>query len=1082
MASTLWLSLCLLLFANNLMDLLNDRHQLSYKIVEQGDVFFDEDNDLNYMACIGIRDIKALDSLFYEPISQNATVRSILNHSIASIERRLNVTSLFHLNEGFIFKNEACFPTKKSELEEEGKAFNEFLKEYIFVSIFIYSKEKQPNFYEKAYLKEDNRPSMYLRIYKQKVFGANYLLNADCSNRANQIHHDRFTCLNRCFKELKMKWAFYRFDDEDIFDLRDILNETKNKKSEVNDEGKALEIYKKLQTINLVKGAENCLRRCPEKSCFWEVVIPLQIDNYYYWDYYLRKKGKQKVELQLNTYIAFYSMSDFHLQLFGLLALFTGTSVLRILHVLLSRTLRVAARKIEPLLRNEKLLRIFRLVISNLRHVPTLLGIVLVLFQSLVMVNEFRFHSSHPNKTSTLNFSSEPFSVVICFPILENGEDSSTIRNFSFDSIEEASKRVWDNRIESIGLFSVNERIESNFNISDEILFKSSKINDILYLSRCFRLNVDETHSIMPLAYLRIEFKTKDREIFLIERSQNFTSGLVNFRGLFNPQKVTKIYSKSSVKSNCRDYSGEESCNSRRNCLDRCLSAKFIEKRRSIPTDTVVSSSHLNSTMRKRSVYFNETVDREIEGKCSAFFNQTDCNEVRFEESPDRVTVDVNWLVFIRLSYLNIVEKEMEYDLVKTLLDIVGLETVLFGSNVLGVLTTVLLFLCKILRLKWWRAYSVFLLMVASIGFLVHNVLVFRAIISGDLHENEFFEKPERYSLPSPILCFTIGKEVDENHRVTGEYLDHLTGDLIFPHTFRAILYNNRTHDKVLYINRLGSTNSPSFYSSPELELSHFYYHGQKCFKTSLKVNYTEEDFFLLDGKIVLSIYLNRTFVNQTKFTIFLHQQADSKEIGGGFVYEIGKLKHDPDSYLNYQIEFEQFRIVREDQFELLKDPRRLFQERMKVDDASTEEVLRKRFEEDHNRTTDHLPLDVHFGLEVDNELYEQHAKTVTDQSPFQSLDFEQNVANAYANVHSVKFEYGYPHFLFSFSFLVRRVVITNSENYTKLVVSLLNTLSLWLDICVIDMGAWFSPIFKLFLNFYLLLIKTSNCLDRLRK
>lgn len=89
-----------------------------------------------------------------------------------------------------------------------------------------------------------------------------------------------------------------------------------------------------------------------------------------------------------------------------------------------------------------------------------------------------------------------------------------------------------------------------------------------------------------------------------------------------------------------------------------------------------------------------------------------------------------------------------------------------------------------------------------------------------------------------------------------------------------------------------------------------------------------------------------------------------------------------------YTVVLEQFRIVWEDQFELLKDPRRLFQERVQI---KTPEVLMKRFEGEHNSanwTTDHLPWrDI--SMEVDNEVYEQYAKIVTVHSAFQSLDFE---------------------------------------------------------------------------------------------
>ena len=249
-----------------------------------------------------------------------------------------------------------------------------------------------------------------------------------------------------------------------------------------------------------------------------------------------------------------------------------------------------------------------------------------------------------------------------------------------------------------------------------------------------------------------------------------------------------------------------------------------------------------------------------------------------------------------------------------------------------------------------------------------------------------------------------------------------------------------------------------------------------KCLKTSLKVSYREKDFFLLYHKAALKIYLNRTFANQIKATLFYHQ-ADSREIEGGFKFPIGDWGFN--EHYRYSIEFELFRIVGEDQFELLKDPRRLFQERMQVNDAKTVEMMRKRFKEDYNRTTDHLPLDGHFDEEVDNELYEQYAKTVTDQSAFLSLDFEQKVANTYTNFGHSSFIFS--HFSFSFSFLVRRVVITNSVNYTKLVVSLLNTLSLWLDIYVIDMGTWLSRFFALVLHLYRLLVSTRNRLDNFR-
>ena len=89
-------------------------------------------------------------------------------------------------------------------------------------------------------------------------------------------------------------------------------------------------------------------------------------------------------------------------------------------------SLQVSFRKIEPHLKNEKLLRIFRLVFPNLKHAPTLLCILLVRVQVLVTINELRFDSSHANKLVQLRKSleiSKPFSMVVCFVMRKTFED-----------------------------------------------------------------------------------------------------------------------------------------------------------------------------------------------------------------------------------------------------------------------------------------------------------------------------------------------------------------------------------------------------------------------------------------------------------------------------------------------------------------------------------------------------------------------------------------------------------------------------------------------------------------------------------
>ena len=1088
MASKLWLSLCLVLFAYNLMDLLSDRYSLNYKIVEEGDVFFDNVEDLNYLVCAPFAIIKSENYfLNYKQALKNVSVKNFLNSSIASIRHRLKTTNLFRLNESCIFNDNACFSTTKKDLEMSDRPLNKFFNIYRYLRIFIYSKEKQPIFHERAYWKRDVLPFIYIRAYKQKIFGENHLLYPNCFNRANQIHYDRLGCLNRCFTKLKggSSFSFYHVNADEVFDLNKLFGDTNSFRRDMSLEEDSLEVVK-LITLSEIEKAEDCLKKCPERSCFWEIIITSKIDNFYY-NNHLRKEGKDKVSLKLNTYVAFYSMNDFYLQFFSLLALFTGTTALSLLNALFSRTF----EKLEAYLKNQKLLRLLRLAHPNLRHVLTLLGFVLVLIQGLNMLNEFKFNSAHPNKTTTLNFSSEPFSIVLCFPI-ENAErdrdikenrNSVILNNFSFAVIEEYSNHLKHSETDSIVFLSGGQTIKAESKFLDEVLFKSSRFKGQSCLSRCFRVDFDlddEKYRKMPLTYLVMGFDTAYKEVFIIERNQSFTSSLVNYIGHFGLQKVTKKYSAKSKKSNCRDYSGEEGCNSRRNCLDRCLSTRFIAKHRSIPTNTVVSKSDLNSSWLADGIKFNETEDGDVKERCLALHNQTDCIEAYFEESSQMVSLST-WYIKIKLSYMNIVEMEIEHESVATLMDIVSLETIFFGSNVLGILTTIFIFLSRSFRFKWYRAYSMILFLMAGIGFLTHNALVFQSIISGDLMENEFFEKPDQYRLPSPIFCFEIDeieKKIDVNHRLTGEYLDDLTSEMTFKYVFWGVVYSNRTHHKALNISRLNFTSSSNFYSSSELELTHFYYSGLKCFKISLKISYNEDDFLFLEDKIAFTVFLNTPFKNANSVTFFIHQQADSSEIGGGISYRIGESHDDTISHYSYNIEFELFKIVRDDQFELLKDPRRLFQERIKVDDAETEDAIRKRFKDDYNLTTMDPPLDRDFDTQVDNELFEQHSRTLLDQASFKSRNFKSGVANTYTSVFRDHLK---PDFLFTFSFLVRRVEITNRENYTKLVVSLLDTLSLWLDICVLDMGAWLSHIFRLLLNLYHLLVSFRARIHNLR-
>ena len=587
----------------------------------------------------------------------------------------------------------------------------------------------------------------------------------------------------------------------------------------------------------------------------------------------------------------------------------------------------------------------------------------------------------------------------------------------------------------------------------------------------------------MPLACLKFSLNVAYKELYLIDKNKNFTSGLVNFRGMLHHQRITKKFSKNSKKSTCRDYSNEQHCDSQKNCIDRCISTEFIKKHGSIPTNTVVNSKHLPSFLLDSGIKFNETVDKSIKKKCATEFNEFDCVEVYFEETTELVSSKTEDLLTLKITSLNRVEMESKFEKSKIFLDIVSQASIFFGLNVTGALSSLFFVITQTLKLKLHKAYSVTIFFVAAIGFLSHNVLVFQSIIQNHLIENEFFEKPEKYIMPSPVFCFRFSKEdINENHRFTGKYLDDLTQDLTFKQVFKSLDYHNKKEKIELEIGKLNSTKSSNFYADLNLILTHFYYAGLKCFKISLNVSYEEEDFYFLNDKNVLNLKLEKKFTEKKENSqaYFFYQKADSNEIGGGFTYPIGKcgsrfLKYGKiiQLYYRYVIEFELFKMVREDKFELLKDPRNFFYEKIKLHDLSEYlNAMKKQFHDDYNLTTSDFLLDDYFGVEIDNELFEQYFKqiqNISDQTKFKSLNFEQNIPNVVTDVFHI--DYFGPDFSFAFSPLARRVEITNNDNYTKIVVGFLNSLSLWLNVCILDMGAYVYQIFRLSLHLYYLLI-----------
>ena len=113
----------------------------------------------------------------------------------------------------------------------------------------------------------------------------------------------------------------------------------------------------------------------------------------------------------------------------------------------------------------------------------------------------------------------------------------------------------------------------------------------------------------------------------------------------------------------------------------------------------------------------------------------------------------------------------------------------------------------------------------------------------------------------------------------------------------------------------------------------------------------------------------------------------------------------------------------------------------------------------EHNLRTLNLPLEEkHFGLEVNEELFEQlySAQKNKNGKRHANLSYRQLlVANHLREDLFFKLK---SDFIFSLDFLQKIVSSTNDETFGLLILSLLNVLSIWFDLGVLDL----HPIFTL--------------------
>lgn len=631
------------------------------------------------------------------------------------------------------------------------------------------------------------------------------------------------------------------------------------------------------------KTLKKCIRKCPYKFCEFETHLALQT-----------KYNGQKAPVDHNIkiknfiYVASYLIDDFNLQVVGLVSLFSGVSLLSIL----TSSVNVLSEKVKDHNHRSKYLRLiyyhkfFKIFTEKFKYVIIFFVSIFIIYKSYSLYKVYDIKIKYPNKTGYISYSSDLPSIIICFPIEklifplkvlpENKINSKILKNFTFAEIIEKTNDKYKKLIRKINLVYGNRMISNKFKWKvnkTKVYFRSGRLAKLKYdyLSRCFRFELEYVNNLRyetlnPIHYLKIHFTTRWWNLFVIDQDQEFTMNLTEIKYGFSIRKV-EIRNSRTEKTNCTNFKENKAfdCDSKIECITKCINEEFINRYDSLPFYSLIDKDQLK--VNWSNIKFNDTKDHELEKDCIRKFEHfNDCDEVKYEETFKLTSMYDHWKIRLNLNYENYSEVEIKSSKAKLLLDILNLVSIVFGTNVIGLLTF-------IIKIKFFRTSLIrpFILLACLVGFSVQLYLIFNSIINEELVHSLYFRKLNNYTLPNILICFNLSKEIDVNHKLSGDYLNKISNDSQLNDVFNKILYFNITHDNKIKPNG-------SHFSNDEISMDTLYFLNFKCFELKLKVLFNENDLLILSDKWKVVIQLQKSFIGNSTMIYLLYRHPKSNQ------------------------------------------------------------------------------------------------------------------------------------------------------------------------------------------------------------
>ena len=856
----------------------------------------------------------------------------------------------------------------------------------------------------------DKPYTFFINNYRSKSINQLIILNKDYPYSNCRMYredkpnrrYNKFNCINKCLKR-KRKLLKYWYDADES------------------------------ENVHLDDGDDqaNDDEWCYKVECKWNDC-----------GFIIKQPSTRRSEIKVFKAFVLMSDFDFYTQFVGLISMFVGISAFDTLSWLmrvLYGKLQVLYRK---LFRNSFIIKkVSKLIMKkmkiknigaklNLSFLVLCIGLNLFLFVNMIQTHYVGIR--YPLEKEFVELKYELISIAICVPLDES--------NRTMKELELQSDHSFNRTVDAIYSLYINWKEKLNWTLTNKVFFRTNRDRCM----RCFEIKLNaEERNFQRLVYdskLVIKSKHENYSIFLFPVASFTTSQSIEYT--VSNSFVKRCTRRDQLKSKCMDYKEEKDCSSRMHCIERCINRATMNRYSCLSVSTILDKDDFNSTeWNRRRCEFEYD---EIKQQCSEIFNKADCIESSLELGDKTYRTTVRKTKKIDLFYEIITLIEHYPSVYKLILDMLNVLSLLFGLNALKLFNTMfrlideLLFrIPKVNQLVrprcCYKYFQVLNYSLCFIGFIGHSFFIFHLIIQGDLIYNQFYEQATVYSMPDLLFCFEIDveRQTDPNFKKTANHLNKLTDELNINSVFERIDYLNSSYKWTRF----------DFKSNSSLKISVMFYQNLKCFELSHQIDYKEQNFHYKETASVVRLYFNRTILAMQRELFFLSKRKDTLQLT-----KIIAFHYDPLKPRTYSIGQELYIVEYDDNFKLIKQ---LMSTNSNKANSIDDEI--SKFKSKFNSTCYSLPItESDFDLEIDGMLFGQlilQNKLILDRESGKSFHFERKFLLNYLDT----FEQRTFDFEFVPIFNRRKMIIQNSDNYTKLIVNLLTVLTLWFDFQILN-------------------------------